>query len=410
MSDREFDVIVMGATGFTGTLVAEYLLRQYGVGKELRWALSGRSEGKLNVTRDSLGADAASVPVIVCDSFDEDGLADLARRTRVVLTTVGPYALYGSPLVAACVDAGTHYCDLAGEAHWIRQMIDAHHDRARETGARIVHCCGFDSVPMDIGAWFLQSEAKARFGEHCRSISLFVKATKGTASGGTLASMMNLIKESRENREIARVLAKPYSLNPDGERDGPDGYDQRKVLYREDARSWTAPFVMAGINTKVVRRSHALLGYPWGKDFRYDESVLTGRGFGGWVKGFMMTAALAGLVIGASFGPTRRFLQRFVLAKPGEGPDRELQQSGFFNLMQIGKLPDGRQLRTRITGDQDPGYGSTSKMLSECAVCLAKDDLESTGGVLTPAAAMAAPLIKRLRDNAGLTFELLESN
>ena len=407
MNDRTFDVVVMGASGFTGALVAEYLLRQYGVGNDLNWAIAGRNEQKLNALRGGLGEGAADLPILVCDSSDDDGLRSLAESTRVVLTTVGPYALYGSPLVAACVDAGTHYCDLAGEAHWIRQMIDAHHERAIKTGARIVHCCGFDSVPMDIGTWFLQTEARERFGSHCASISLFVKATKGTASGGTLASMMNLIKESRENREIARVLVKPYSLNPEGERDGPDGREQQKVVFRDDAKSWTAPFIMAGINTKVVRRSHALLGYPWGKEFRYDESVLTGKGIGGWFKGFTMTLVLGGLVLGASFGPTRRFLQRFVLAKPGEGPDREMQQTGFFNLMQLGKLADGRTVRTRITGDQDPGYGSTSKMLGECAVCLAKDELESSGGVLTPASAMAEPLLVRLRKNAGLSFEVV---
>ena len=405
-NDREFDVIVQGATGFTGTLVAEYLLRQYGVGDDLRWALAGRSEKKLQHVRDELGAAASGLPLIVADSFDKDALANLASRTRVVLTTVGPYALYGSDLVEACVNAGTHYCDLAGEVHWIRKMIDTHQDRAEETGAKIVNCCGFDSVPMDIGVWFLQDAVREKYGTYCNSISLLVKATKGTASGGTLASMMNLIKESREDRSIARTLTHPYSLNPEGEREGPDDRDQTSVIYRDDAKSWTAPFVMAGVNTKVVRRSHALAGYPYGKDFRYDESVLTGRGIAGWLKGTALIAGLGALVFSASFTPTRNFLQRHVLSKPGEGPDRKLQQSGFFNLLQIGKLPDGTMVRGKITGDQDPGYGSTSKMLSECAVCLAKDDLDASGGVFTPAAVMAKPLIERLRGNAGLTFEL----
>ncbi len=405
-NERAFDVIVHGATGFTGKLVAEYLLRQYGLGDRLRWAIAGRSEMKLQQVRDELGVDAAGLEIIVADSFDNVALQSLASRTRVVLTTVGPYALYGSDLVAACVKAGTHYCDLAGEVHWIRKMIDLHQDNAAKTGARIVHCCGFDSVPMDIGVWFLQDAAQKKTGTYCESISLFVKATKGTASGGTLASMMNLIKESRKDRTIARTLIHPYSLNPEGERDGPDTRDQQNVVYREDAKSWTAPFIMAGVNTKVVRRSHALAGYPYGRNFRYDESVLTGHGFLGWLKGTIMVAALGALVFLASFTPSRNLLQRFVLAKPGEGPNRELQQQGFFNLVQIGALPDGTTIRGRITGDQDPGYGSTSKMLSECAVCLAKDELESGGGVWTPAAAMAEPLIERLRNNAGLTFEL----
>ena len=404
--DREFDVIVQGATGFTGTLVAEYLLRQYGTDGDLRWALAGRNEEKLREVRESLGSAASDVDLIVADSFDKTALQSLCERTRVVLTTVGPYALYGSDLVEACVNSGTHYCDLAGEVQWIRKMIDMHHDRAKQTGAKIVNCCGFDSVPMDIGVWFLQRAAHEKYGSYCKSISMLVKATKGTASGGTLASMMNLIKESREDRNIARTLIHPYSLNPEGEREGPDKRDQQRVIYREDAKAWTAPFVMAGVNTKVVRRSHALAGYPYGKDFRYDESVLSGRGFSGWLKGTVMTLGLGAIVFLASFTPTRNLLQRFVLSKPGEGPDRELQKEGFFNLMQIGVLADGTEVRARITGDQDPGYGSTSKMLSECAVCLAKDELEDFGGVLTPAVAMGAPLIDRLRKNAGLTFDL----
>ena len=402
----KFDVIVWGATGFTGQLVAEYLCRQYGVDRDLRWAIAGRNRNKLESLRDSLGESATALEILVADSADATSMRGLAERTRVVLTTVGPYALYGSQLVEACVESGTHYCDLAGEVQWIRKMIDQHHGRAQHTGARIVHCCGFDSVPMDIGVWFLQEEARQRHGEYCEKITMLVKATKGAASGGTIASMLNIIKESREDRDVARILVHPYSLNPEGEREGPDRRDQQKVIYNEAAKCWTAPFVMAAVNTKVVRRSHALAGYPYGRDFRYSEAVATGAGASGWLKGSGMTAGLAGLVLGGSFSPTRALLEKFVLPSPGEGPDAELRESGFFNLMQIGELPDGTVLRTRITGDQDPGYGSTSKMLSECAVCLAKDELDSGGGVLTPAAAMAQPLLGRLRNNAGLTFEL----
>jgi len=405
VASREFDVVVWGATGFTGTLVAEYLMRHYGTDRDLRWAIAGRSQDKLDELREALGVDQEELQTIVADSFDEKTLKDLARRARVVLTTVGPYALYGSALVEACVEAGTHYCDLAGEVQWIRKMIDQHHQRAQETGARIVHCCGFDSVPMDIGVWFLQDAAKQRFGQYCRSITMLVKATKGAASGGTIASIMNILQESRKDRGVARILVDPYSLNPEGEREGPDKRDQHRTLYSEDANSWTAPFVMAMVNTKVVRRSHALLGYPYGKNFRYQEAVMTGSGTSGRLKGMAMTAAIGAFMAGGSYSLTRRVLQMFV-PDPGEGPDRELQKSGFFTLMQIGELPDGTVVRTRITGDQDPGYGSTSKMLSECAVCLAKDELDSPGGVLTPAAAMARPLLGRLQKNAGLAFEL----
>jgi len=404
---REFDVIIWGATGFTGTLVAEYLLRQYGIDGDLRWAIAGRSADKLDELRDSLDVEPDALETIVADSFDSDSLKDLAGRTRVVVTTVGPYALYGSALVEACVEAGTHYCDLAGEVQWIRAMIDQHHRRARETGARIVHCCGFDSVPMDIGAWFLQDRAKQEYGQYCSSITMLVKASKGTASGGTIASIMNILQESSKDRSVARILVDPYSLNPEGEREGPDGRDQQSAVYCEDASSWTAPFVMAMVNCKVVRRSHALLGYPYGKDFRYQEAVMTGDGIPGYLKSMAMTAAIGSFMVGGSWSPTRKVLQVF-MPTPGEGPDRKLQRSGFFNLMQIGELADGTLLKTRITGDQDPGYGSTSKMLSECAVCLAKNELDSPGGILTPASAMARPLLDRLQNNAGLSFELLD--
>ena len=406
--DRNLDIVVYGATGFTGTLVAEYLLRQYGVGKDVRWAIAGRSASKLGDVKKQLGESAADLETIVADSSDKDALASLAARTRVVMTTVGPYAIYGSALVAACVEAGTDYCDLAGEVQWIRKMIDTYHERARKTGARIVHCCGFDSVPMDMGVWFLQETAHKNHGAYCSKISLYVKAAKGTASGGTLASMINIIEEAKADRNIARLMAHPYALNPASHREGPDGSDQKKVIFDNDADSWTAPFVMAAVNTRVVRRSHALAGFPYGQDFRYRECTLTGKGIGGWMKGMLMTLGLGALVVGISLGPTRKLLQRFVLPKPGEGPDRELQHSGFFNLMQIGVLPDGTVMRTRITGDQDPGYGSTSKMLSEAAVCLAKDDLEAKGGCLTPATALGGKYLARLRKDAGLTFEVVD--
>ena len=408
MSEREFDVVVYGATGFTGTLVAEYLLDRYGVDNDLRWAIAGRSAAKLEATRAALGDEAKALEIIVADSDDDAGLEAMVRRTRVVLTTVGPYALYGSKLVAACAEAGVGYCDLAGETQWIRRMIDTHHERARASGARIVHCCGFDSIPMDMGVFNLQQEAQKRYGSFCDSIVLLVKATKGTASGGTLASMMNIVKEAKADRAVARILADPYALNPEGERNGPDGRDQQNVQHDDDVGAWTAPFVMAAINTRVVRRSNALAGYPYGREFSYREAVLTGGGIPGWLKGSLMTLGLGAFVLGVSLSPTRTLLEKFVLPEPGEGPNREQREAGFFNLMQIGKLADGTIIRSRITGDRDPGYGSTSKMLAEAAVCLAKDELESPGGILTPAYAMGTALLARLRDNAGLTFDIVD--
>lgn len=406
--NRDYDIVVWGATGFTGSLVAEYLLAEYGVGGGLRWAIAGRSEEKLMALRESLGSGAAALPMVTADSFDEQKLAAMVAGTRVVISTVGPYARYGSPLVAACVEHGTHYCDLAGEPHWIRRMIDEHHAAAVEGGTRIVNCCGFDSIPSDMGVWFLQREAKRRHGRYCTSIALLAKAMRGGPSGGTVASMTNLIREARADRSVARVLVDPYGLNPDGERQGPDGPDQRSVVFDDVASTWTAPFVMAAINTRVVRRSHALLGYPYGRDFRYREAVMMGRGAAGWLKAGTMTAGLGGFVAAASFDTSRGLLERFVLPKPGEGPDRDARESGFFDLRLFGELDDGTVLRAKVTGDRDPGYGSTSKMLAESAVCLAQNELESTGGILTPASAMGEALFERLRTKAGLGFEMLD--
>jgi len=410
MTNRDFDIVVWGATGFTGALVAEYLLSQYGVGGSLRWAIAGRSEAKLETLRHALGPKAVSLPEIVADSFDEQKLAAMAAKTSVVITTVGPYANYGSELVAACVEQGTHYCDLAGEAQWIRRMIDEHHDAAVKSGARIVHCCGFDSIPMDIGVWFLQQAAMRRHGSYCSSIQMLVKAMRGGPSGGTMASVLNLIKEARADRSVAKVLGDPYGLNPPDEREGSDKPDQRSVQFEEVADTWTAPFVMAGINTKVVRRSQALLGYPYSRYFRYREAMMMGKGAQAWLKASAMTAGLGGFVAAASLGLTRGLLERYVVPKPGDGPNLEQRENGFFDLRQFGTLPDGTVIRSRIMGDRDPGYGSTSKMLAESGVCLAQDDLSSGGGVLTPASAMADALLLRLQENAGLSFEILHDS
>ena len=406
--DRELDVVVWGATGFTGALVAEYLRDKYGVGGDLRWAIAGRSPDKLAQLKQRLGEDCGALPVLQADSHDEASLRDMAGKTRVVITTVGPYALHGEKLVSACVENGTHYCDLAGETQFIRRMIDAYANGARESGARVLHCCGFDSVPSDIGVWYLQTEARRLRGSTCNSIKLLVKAAKGGLSGGTYSSMFNLMEEARNDRELARMITHPYSLNPAGERDGPDTREQQDIRFDEDLKAWTAPFLMASVNVRVVRRSNALMGYPWGKDFRYDEAVLSGKGAAGWLKAAAMTAGLGALVAGASFDWSRNLLRGRFLPKPGEGPTQEERQAGFFTLVLAGHLPDGSLIKARVTGDRDPGYGSTAKMLAECGVCLAQDDLGVEGGVWTPAAAMAEPLIGRLRANAGLTFDIVD--
>ena len=406
-NQRKYDVIVWGASGFTGRLVTEYLNGKYGPGGELRWAIAGRDHEKLETTSADLGIQPGSVPIIIADSLDHESMQGLARDTRVVLTTVGPYAKYGSALVEACVAHGTHYCDLAGEVQWMRKMIDRFQTDARNSGARVVHSCGFDSIPSDIGVWFLQREAQKLHGDTCVEIKLLVKAMKGGASGGTFASMMNALEESRRDREIARILVDPYSLNPQGERNGPDGRDQAGVEYHEDSGTWTAPFVMGSVNARVVRRTNALRQYAYGRDFRYSEATMTGSGPAGWMKSAGMTAGLGGFMLASSFDFSRSVLVRRFLPKPGEGPSQEQRKAGFFNFLLVGKLANGTLMRARVTGDRDPGYGSTSKMLGESAVCLAMDDLPSKGGLWTPASAMPDALFARLRENAGLEFAIV---
>ena len=285
-------------------------------------------------------------------------------------------------------------------------MIDDHEAAAHESGARILMSCAFDSVPSDIGAYVLNRDASSIHGQPCRSIRMLVRAMKGGASGGTIASILNVIDEARSDRSIARLMNDPYALNPTGERDGPDGGDQTGAVFDQHGKVWTGPFIMAGINTRTVRRTNALLGYPYGRDFRYSEATITGPGLAGRMKASIMSGGLKLFVIAAAITPLRKiFLQPF-LPKPGEGPTREEREAGYFNLLMIGELDDGTVMRLRIKGDRDPGYGSTSKMLAETAVCLAKDNPDVPGGMWTPAAALGDKLLTRLVRNAGLSFEL----
>jgi short subunit dehydrogenase-like uncharacterized protein len=407
-NDREFDLILLGATGFTGQLVAEYLLQRHGVGGNFKWALAGRSESKLKAVRTELGQAAAGLPLLLADSHDRASLDALVKRTRAVCSTVGPYALHGSDLVAACAAAGTDYCDLTGEVPWMREMLDAHAAAAEASGARIVHCCGFDSIPSDLGVWFLQQQAKARFGKPMIRVRLGVQALRGKMSGGTAASMLNIIESSRSDPEVARVVKNPYALCPEDLRKGPKQPYVSGPKFDESLGSWTAPFVMAAINTRVVHRSHALQGRPWGEEFTYDEAMLTGTGFKGRRQATTWSLALGGFALGASFGPTRKLLQNRFLPKPGEGPSKGARERGFFKLLLVGRHQDGEEIRVRVTGDRDPGYGSTAKMLGEAAYTLATDLPEGSpaGGFWTPSTAMAEKLMPRLIEHAGLTFEV----
>ncbi len=410
-TDREFDVIVWGATGFTGRLTAEFLLERYGIGGNLRWALGGRNERKLEEVRSALGRDSgtptASLPIVLADANDEASIRALAARTRVVCTTVGPYALYGSPVVAACAEIGTHYCDLTGEAHWMRRMIDAHEDAARSSGARIVFTCGFDCIPADVGTFFLQKEMQARHGVSAREVKFRVQGFSGGASGGTIASMIHMLEEASRDREIMRIMRDPYALNPSSARTGPDGPEPMRPTWDPDFAEWVAPFVMGVVDTKVVRRTNALLDFAYGRDFRYEEGVLTGRGPVGFARASGMATALAATIAAMSIGPIRRLVAPRLPA-PGEGPSREAREKGYFDIRFLGRHPtdETKNLRARVRGDRDPGYGSTSRMLGESAVCLALDDLPGRPGMLTPAAAMGEALLLRLQKNAGLSFTI----
>jgi short subunit dehydrogenase-like uncharacterized protein len=346
------------------------------------------------------------VPVVIADSDDLASLTALATAADVVLSTVGPYARYGSKLVAACAASGTHYCDLAGEVQWMRAMIDSHQDEARASGARIVHSCGFDSIPSDIGVFLLQEAAVKQFGRPCSAAKLMVKAMKGGASGGTIASMLTAIEQARSDRDVARILADPYALNPHGERHGPDGRDLAGIKFDREANAWTGPFIMAAVNTRIVRRTNALLSYPYGTNFRYREATITGTGPGGWCKSALLTAGLGVFLFASSIDFTRRNLVQRLVPKPGEGPTAEERENGFFQLKIYGKTDDGRSLRMTVSGDRDPGYGSTSKMLAESAVCLARDRLDIGGGFWTPASAMGSQLAERLVAHAGLRFDI----
>jgi short subunit dehydrogenase-like uncharacterized protein len=405
-TERDYEVVVYGATGFTGRLVAEYLLKTYGTDGELRWAMAGRSQAKLEQVAAELGATA--VPLLTADSEDESSLAALVQSTRVLCTTVGPYALYGSELVAACAQHGTHYCDLTGEVQWMQKMISAHQASAAASGARIVHTCGFDSIPSDLGVLYLQNAMHAAHGVPATHIKYRAVGASGGFSGGTLYSMINMFEEMAKDPKLAEAMADPYSLNPPGSIRGSDVNDQTGVLFDDDFDRWTLPFMMAAINTRVVRRSNALLNNGWGADFNYDEATLAPEGQGAFKSKLVAGAMNAGA--GAiAFKPTRALLKRW-LPKPGEGPSLEQREKGYFDILFYGIHPSDRSkdMQARVTGDRDPGYGSTSKMLGEAAVCLAKDDLGCGGGFWTPASALGTPLIERLQAKAGLTFSIEE--
>ncbi|MGK0501190.1 MAG: short subunit dehydrogenase-like uncharacterized protein [Oceanicoccus sp.] len=385
---RELDIIVYGATGYTGRLVCEYLNNQYGVNGDVNWAMAGRSQEKLDQVRDEM-AIPVDVPMLVADASSPASINAMVARCQVVLTTVGPYQLYGSDLVRACAEAGTDYVDLCGEPGWMHEMIAAHSDAAKASGARIVFSCGFDSVPFDMGVYYLQQIAKDTLGAPVTRIKGRVRAMKGTFSGGTLASFKATMAAAAKQPELIDVLINPFALAESFS--GPKQPSGMAPIYDEALNSWSAPFVMATINTKNIHRSNFLLSHQYGENFIYDEMLLTGPGEQG-------EAIAKAVTEDKSMANDPR--------QPGEGPSKEERESGHYDVLFVGSNDNGDSISASVKGDKDPGYGSTCKMISESAVCLLKNLDAASGGIWTPAAALGSLLIERLEDNAGLTFQL----
>ncbi len=388
MSDaREFDVIIYGSTGYTGRLVAEYMVQEYGVGGDApKWAMAGRSQEKLEEVRDLIGA-PAETPLVVADSDDAESIDNMTSRTKVLLTTVGPYQLYGNEVVASCVKNGTHSVDLCGEPGWMREMIDEHQDAAEKSGAQICFSCGFDSIPFDLGVLMLQKDMKKRFDKPANRVKGRVRAMEGTFSGGTAASLTETMKAIAKNPSLVKILASSFGLTPGFE--GPDQPNMMIPNHDKTIDSWVAPFVMAPINTKNVHRTNFLADFPYGEDFKYDEMVVTSAGDIGKQAAEMLAKA-------NPFGDDP--------PKPGEGPTKEQRDNGFYDVLFLGETVDGDTASLCVKGDKDPGYGSTSKMIAESALCLAQDKIKHGGGVWTPGALMGKKLVKRLEAKAGLSF------
>lgn len=409
MADKPFQIVVFGATSFVGQIICQYLTDTYGVDGDIKWAAAGRNLTKLGEVKATLGPAASNLTLLQADADKPEQLTDLCHQANVILSTVGPYALYGEPMVKACVETGTDYVDLTGETQWIRAMLIKYEKQAQQSGARIVNCCGFDSIPSDLGVHFLQKQAKEKFGAPCTRVKMRVKAAKGGASGGTVASMLNIVQEATKDAELRKQLGNPYALCVGNAVNDARQPDVKSATKDPDFNAWLAPFVMAAINTRVVHRSNALLDGGYGKDFAYDEAMLTGAGTSGWLKAQAITGAMGGFVVGAALKPTRWLMEKFVLPAPGEGPSPEEQKNGFYDIRFHGKTAAGEEIRTKVTGDRDPGYGSTAKMISESALCLGMDTPASAvgGGFWTPATALGDKLIERLEAKAGVHFSVV---
>ena len=381
---NQLDIVVLGATGFTGKLVCEYLSKTYGSDQSIQWGMAGRNRDKLEALAAELGL--GDIPLLIVDVEDKASLDAMASACKVVLNTAGPYAKYGSNVVESCARLGTDHVDLNGEPLWMHEVLNQYEDLARENGARIVFSCGFDSIPTDLGVQFLQEHALSRFGRPLTRVKGRVKQIKGGASGGSVASFGATMEAIQAKPELFAVMTNAFALTPGFE--GPEQPAGNEKVFEEDLNSWSGPFIMATINSKNLHRSNMLLGHPYGKDFVYDEMQLLGDNPDNESVGqaFKMNMDL----------------------KPGDGPSKEQQQAGLYEIWYIGSNSEGDTLTAIVTGDKDPGYGSTSGLVAEAAICLSQKPKDKEGGILTPAAAMGAELRQRVQANAGLTFTLAE--
>jgi len=414
--ERSYDVVLWGATGFTGRLVAEYLTQRYGaLGPKVRWAVAGRSRDKLEALRKHLSMfdpRAANLPILIGRSDDAASLHAIAKQAVTVCAAAGPFAKFGSELVAACVGERTHYCDITGEVQWVKEMIARHHDRARAQGTRIVHCCGYDSIPSDLGVMMLQDLARETHGAPALRIKSVVGGKGGSMSGGTFASLINIFEEAERDPAVLAILSDPLALCREQGQADPAPEEARGVHYDEDFAGWVAPFVMGPVNTRIVHRSNALLGHPYGRDFTYIETMRTGKGVRAAIGASALALGLASFERAMTKSAARSLIKR-VLPKPGEGPSPEERASAFFSLTFRGEVQTSagpRKLQSKFAANGDPGYGETSKMLGESAVCLALDapNLAPNFGVLTPASAMGRQLVTRLKAT-GFTIEATEA-
>lgn len=409
MDNKSLDIILFGATSFVGQIATKYLYEHIGLDSGIKWAIAGRSEKKLTQIKAGLGPNANSIPTLVADSSDTESLNRLCQQARVILSTVGPYALYGESLIEACVRHGNDYCDLTGEAYWIKKMLDKYELAAQKSGARIINCCGFDSIPSDLGVYFLQQLSQQQYSHTFNYVKLRVKAMKGGVSGGTVASGIEMAKAAKKDPLLRRNMGNPNVLCRPSETNTPRQPRIVKPTYDPDFKAWSAPFIMEAINSRIVLRSDSLDKNGSLDSLVYGEAVLTGKGLKGYLRAAFITLSLGGFAFTTKYRFLRYLIQRFLLPKPGQGPSPEQQKNGFFDLRIIGKK-DQKSLTVKVTGDMDPGYGCTAKMLIQSGLCMAFDISKSdlSGGFWTPATAMGEKLIKRLTAYAGMTFEKIE--